>query len=157
MRAGWRGLCVMLTGGAFFLLAFRGPEWSVLRQSDTASWLALVAGCAMLFVVAAGLAISACRWLLLAAWPASVGVWCEPRDLVLRFGPFGTHRFDVARVGLLESDGDDDAWIDDDELVLRGIRHPGFAGDLAEEVVRFCGPRPEMMRALRQQIAAAQG
>lgn len=38
------------------------------------------------------------RWLLLAAWPAKVGVEATVDELVCRFGSFGTKRFDAGRI-----------------------------------------------------------
>lgn len=42
--------------------------------------------------------VASSRLALLACWPAAVGVFATRDELILRFGPFGTKRFDVDRL-----------------------------------------------------------
>jgi hypothetical protein len=43
-------------------------------------------------------AVRAVRWLLLAAWPASLGIFASEREMTFRLGPFGTKAFDARRL-----------------------------------------------------------
>jgi hypothetical protein len=38
------------------------------------------------------------RWILLAVWPAKLGIEASENELILRLGPFGTKRFDADRI-----------------------------------------------------------
>jgi|GEM_PF-2459145 len=47
---------------------------------------------------AAYAAVVSMRLALLACWPAAVGAFAARDELILRFGPYGTKRFDAARL-----------------------------------------------------------
>ena len=37
-------------------------------------------------------------WLLLSSWPGGMGIVADTRSVIMRLGPFGTQRYDVARL-----------------------------------------------------------
>ena len=100
-RAMTRGLLYAATAfllGAVTMLVYQPLASSVGGGSSRLVDLsiAVIASPLPLFCIAA--AWTSVRWLLLAAWPAKLGVEATVDELVCRFGSFGTKRFDAGRI-----------------------------------------------------------
>ena len=125
----------------------------------------IVLGAAAFAIRAAGLAC-------MAAWPGSVGVFAGPDELTIKMGPFGTKRYDVARLDvrypyeLPADDGEEqfEALLpherqvaeliprithpDARELIDRTIRR--MAGVSEDNIVRILRPAIYFYRAVRE-------
>lgn len=108
---------------------------------------------------------NALRWLLLALWPARVGVFASDAELTMRLGPFGTAVFEVERLEVryaYECSGEEDdeagfeAFIPEDEqhaTLLPRITHPKAKAALNRVILRFAqGDEAETARRLRPAI-----
>ncbi len=107
------------------------------------------------------------RWALLAVWPGRLGVYAERDALVLRLGPFGVRRYDLARLevrypfeSLEDADAEDadfEAYLPVDEqmaTLLPRITHPNSDEPLNWVVLRFVsGPEAGVAATLRPAIA----
>ncbi len=109
-------------------------------------------------------ALTAVRWLLLTVWPAQVGIFASPAELVFRLGPFGTTSFDAARLDVrypFELSGDEEAAVfeaflpeeQQRETLLPRILHPNSKQPLNQVILRFSsGDEREASRLLRPVI-----
>lgn len=108
------------------------------------------------------------RWALLAVWPGRIGVYAERDALILRLGPFGVRRYDLARLEVRypfealddangAEDADFEAYLPVDEqmaTLLPRITHPNSDEPLNWVVLRFVsGPEACVAAALRPAIA----
>lgn len=108
------------------------------------------------------------RRLLLAVWPAPLGIFAGNNELVMRLGPMGTKRFGADRLEIrypFELDDDEggtfEAFLPEDQQVaayLPRMRHPNartpvhllilaFAGETEREVVEKLRPAIDRWRA----------
>jgi len=90
------------------------------------------------------------RWLGLAGWPGFVGVVATRDALVLRFGPFGTRRFDTGRLELKyafelsadEEDGGFESFLPKEEQIARFLPrmfHPDGRGRIDVTILKYTG------------------
>lgn len=108
------------------------------------------------------------RWALLTVWPGRLGVYAERDALVLRLGPFGVRRYDLARLEvrypfelLDDADAAEDAGFEaylpvEEQMatLLPRITHPNSDEPLNWVVLRFVsGPEAGVAAALRPAIA----
>ena len=112
-------------------------------------------------LIAVWTALKALRWLLLAAWPARLGVVADADNLTLRLGPFGTRTYDTARLDVrypfeLSQDADGggfEAFLPEDEQrakLLPRILHPAAREPLHRVILRFVKEsEPDAARTLR--------
>jgi hypothetical protein len=106
------------------------------------------------------------RYLLLAAWPASVHVTANRRRLVLRLGPFGRREYDSDRLEVRypfeQTDAGDDggfeAYVPEEQqfaMFLPRITHPTAVEPLNRTLLRFCpGDEAALAAKLRPAIQA---
>jgi len=159
---------------AFVIFTF---SWTIIfGQGTLRLWQALdTVSVAMMLVVvpfnllALGLAIWGLRWLLLALWPGRAGVDARRDELVLAFGPFGTHRYPVADLDVrylfeLDEEGEEEgfeAFLPEEEQIqsyLPRIKYPKSSEPLNREILKFvAGPEPRVARALRPMVAQWRG
>ena len=95
-------------------------------------------------------AIKTLRWLLLCGWPGATGVYASEETLILRLGPFGTRRYDAARIdvrypfelsGDLE-EGTFESFLPEEEQfanLLPRIAHPDSSEPLNLVMLRYVG------------------
>jgi len=106
---------------------------------------------------------NAVRWLLLAAWPARLGIFASERQLILRLGPFGTRVFDAGRLDIrypYECAGDDDggfeAFLPEEQqqaTLLPRIAHPDARAPLHRTILKFAlGDEADVAVGLRPAI-----
>lgn len=139
MRGAWRAAVGVLLGCGL-LVALRGVRWREMWAADRATALGMAALAATSGAVAALVLWAAIRWLLLAGWPARLGVEFSARWVKFRLGPFGTLELDAARLRAAEAEPDEaaeGAFADEDEPAR--LLHPLLAGDLAGLVNRYTG------------------
>lgn len=119
-------------------------------------------------VAAIWLTVVAARWFALAVWPGRLGVFAGPESLELRFGSFGTHRFDADRLNMaypFEQDLDAsecgvEAFLPEEkqrETLLPQITFPGEKTPINQSILRFVAPPEiEAAAALRSWIESQQ-
>jgi len=145
VRGAWRSLLAAMLF-ALAALLHRSLDWSVLWRTDFASCLALGGVFVLTLVLGAVAAWSALRWLLLAMWPAWVGVRVRPHHMLLCFGPFGRFDLDAARIRVAAPPDADEAA--PAEFDAPRVTHPALRRDLAETIQIYCRVEPERVRAV---------
>jgi hypothetical protein len=115
-------------------------------------------------LIAVWTALKALRWLLLAVWPARLGVVADADNLTLHFGPFGNRTYDAPRLDVrypfeLSQDADGggfEAFLPEDEQrakLLPRILHPDAREPLSRVILRLVkDSEPDAARALRSTI-----
>jgi len=99
-------------------------------------------------VLSAWSAWKALQWLTFTLWPGTLEIQASERGLVLQLGPFGTRRFDAARLVVkypfeLSADldgGGFEAFLPEERqrsTLLPGILHPDSPKPLNHEILRF--------------------
>lgn len=88
--------------GAFLLCA---GWWVIGRLNLTPSAVSnriteysLLAICLPIMLTALAAALTGFRWLLLALWPARIGIAADADAVVFHLGPMGTKRYDATRI-----------------------------------------------------------
>jgi len=131
----------------------------------------LVSYSAAIVVIPAPLAALVCgfkfvRYLLLAAWPARIGVSASERGLLLQLGPFGRRRYGSDQLEVLypfeqtesEDDGGFEAYLPESQQVamfLPRITHPAASEPINRTLLRFCpGDEGSVAARLRPVIQA---
>ncbi len=111
-------------------------------------------------------AVTATRWMLLGAWPGTVGVFTEEDALVLKLGPYGTQRYewDVLDVRYWfehdpeEFEGLVEAFLPEEEQRARflpQIRYPGESAPINRMLLHRTGrSEQEAADALRDAFAS---
>ena len=104
------------------------------------------------------------RWFLLGVWPASVGICACEDELILRLGPFGTRRYDAARLDIRypfelgedEADKGFEAFLPEEqqrEQLLPSMAHPKAHEAIDRAILRFAvGSEREIAAALNPVI-----
>jgi hypothetical protein len=108
--------------------------------------------------------LRAARWLALAFWPGSLGITAAPAELVFRLGPFGSRRYDAARLNVqypFEMDAEAvestfEAYLPEEqqmEQFLPHLSHPEAPEPLHRTIFRFAkGSEAELAKTLRPMI-----
>lgn len=144
VRGLWRGGGSILLAGLTWLIGGR-LDWPLMWRTDAASCVALACVVACLAAPTIGLAASALRWLLLAAWPGAAEIaWCAS-EVLIRLGPFGTARLDRGRLRVTDLP-DDFAELTEWDDRLPRLAHPNYGPDVLETVLRFCAVDPTGLR-----------
>lgn len=106
----------------------------------------------------------AISWLLLAFWPAPVGVWATAEALVTRFGPWGRRRYRADELDIRygfewpEEQRTEffEAMLPEEEQLasyLPRIRHPSAVTPVNQTMLRFLGrPEFEVAAAMRSAL-----
>lgn len=153
------------TGLPAVLLFFR-VDLSPSAMSSRMVELSLAAMAIPFALAALGCMFIALRWLLLAAWPARVGIVASAEALVLRLGPFGTRQYETAKLDVRypfelvededEEDGGFEAFLPEDEQFARllpRMRHPLNEEPLNRTMLKFVsGSEADLAAALRPMI-----
>lgn len=115
-------------------------------------------------LIAVILAVAAFRLILLACWPGTQGVFAFADSLVLRLGPYGTRRYDAARLDIrypfeMSADEEGDSyeallpmeW--QVEQLFPSVTHPEAEEPLDRQIRRFAGRTEiDLVRLLRPAI-----
>ena len=100
------------------------------------------------------------RWFLLGLWPGSVGICACDDELVLRLGPFGTRRYDAARLDIRypfelaedEAGAGFEAFLPEQQQrdqLLPSVTHPRAHEAIDRAILRFAvGSEREIAKAL---------
>jgi len=144
IRAGWRALCAGLLAALAALIASR-IDWRLMWRTDAFSCAALACVVASLALPAAGLALSALRWLLLALWPGPLGITWSDSSVDLALGPFGRARLDTARLRFLDVPEGFVALCDLDDRLPR-VLHPDHTDNLMDRILIFTGMDASALR-----------
>lgn len=144
VRGLWRGGGAILLAGLTWLIGGR-LDWPLMWRTDAASCVALACVVACLAAPTLGLAASALRWLLLAAWPVAVEIAWNALDVLIRLGPFGAARLDRDRLRVTDLP-DDFAELTESDDRLPRLAHPDYGPDVLETVLRFCAVEPTGLR-----------
>jgi hypothetical protein len=138
MRGMWRALAMALAAGGCFAI---WPNWTLLWRTEKASFVALLTVLVFSGVIAIGLAVSAGRWLLVAAWWGPMGIEMGPRGIQLRLGPAGNHSYSWDELRFVLDEAVDWEMLDmmpDDAFVPRIIvRATGI--EIGAMIVRYSG------------------
>jgi len=114
-------------------------------------------------------AISGLRWLAAACWPTSLGIEADATTLTLALGPFGTRRYDTARLDVrypFELDDDEEgdtfeALLPEERQIrefLPNMRHPDTRDAIDRVMLRFVdGTERNVAGALRPVLAIWRG
>ncbi len=110
------------------------------------------------------------RYLALSVWPGRVGVHADSRNLVLALGPFGTRRFDAARLDArypFEQSKDEavedgfEAYLPQEEQMARFVprmTHPDATEPIHRTLLRFCkGDEIDIASKLQPVLAVWRG
>jgi hypothetical protein len=102
------------------------------------------------------LGLVALRWLLLAFWPASIGVCAKSDFLNLAFGPFGTKRLNAEELDIRYPFDCEDDEVEDErtfeaflpeekqiQMFLPRISHPSSTALLDRRILKFTGLEEE--------------
>ncbi len=151
---------------AAILVSISVPLWPVFRNESSAISNRLVTWSFALLLAPLPISGILCgfhafRWLLLACWPARIGVFGNEDRIELRFGPFGFRSVEGARLEIrypFERIGEDDeptfeAYLPEEDQVARflpRIRYPGMREPINQAILRYAkGSEPEIASALR--------
>ncbi|MEK6642606.1 MAG: hypothetical protein AABZ08_01755 [Planctomycetota bacterium] len=152
MRSMWRLLAMVVCAAVLFIVRL---DWHLLWLTDKASFLGL--GLLLLTPLAASLAlaISAVRWLLLAARPGVSHITISPQDVTIDLGPFGKRSHPWTDL-LLNVDTDLDRELleslPDDAFVPR-LTCKSTGEDVIKTALRFTSVSNEAVtRALREYL-----
>jgi len=115
------------------------------------------------------MAISGLRWLAAACWPKPLGIEADATTLTLALGPFGTRRYDTARLDIrypFELDDDEqgntfEGLLPEERQIrefLPNMRHPDTRDSIDRVMLRFVdGTERDVAGALRPVLAIWRG
>lgn len=137
-------------GGAGTFVVFRSLDFSPAGGSHRLVDVSLLIAVLPVAVGAVYLLVLGLRWIALAVWPTSVGVVATSDALILRLGPFGIRRFDVARLDLKyafeltgdEDDGGFESFLPEKEqmaMFLPRMLHPTYKERIDLLILKFAG------------------
>lgn len=154
MRGTWRILGLALAAGV--CLAIR-PNWSLLWRTEKASFVALLTVLLIFGAMAIGFAVSAGRWLLVAAWGGPLRIEISPEGVALRLGPAGTHSYSWDELQFLMDEAVDWEMLElmpDDAFVPQIVHHPTRT-EIGAKIVQYSGiTHEEFTRHIRPYLKA---
>ncbi len=163
MRGAIRGsaavACALLTALIYRPLTWDHPDVGRLLVDGS---IAIVAMPVPLLALLA--AVSSLRWFALGLWPLKLGIHADARSLTLRFGPFGTRRYEAAGLRAVypfETDDDPaemgfEAFLPPDQQERTLMPHVTYGDEkvaVNDLILRFAaGSEQEVLSALRPVI-----
>lgn len=156
--------CAALTGLVYGSLTWNRPDLGRLLVDVSIAIIALP-----MPIVALVTAFGGLRWLALALWPARLGIDADDTALTLRFGPFGTRRYEANQLRAVypfETDGDPaelgfEAFLPPEqqiETLLPRMTYRSESVPVDRLVLRFAaGSEREIVAALRPAIGLWRG
>ena len=139
MRGMWRLLAGGIGAGGCFLLA--RLNWTLLWQTQTASFVALLTILLLLVSITLPVVIAAFRWLLVAAWSKPMEIRIGPDGIEMKLGPLGNSSFPWSELSIILDEAVDWEMLDlmpDDAFVPR-VLHRKSGLDVGTRLVTFAG------------------
>jgi hypothetical protein len=158
----WAAASLLLAIASFTI--YRSLQFGSSVAGGRLVAIAIGVGALPLLILTVITAVQAIRWLGLAVWPGRAGVFATAASLTLRFGPFGTQRFEAAALDVkypfeLSGDFEDggfEAFLPEEHQLasfLPRIAHPDAREPINRTILRYAaGTEAQIAAGLRPAI-----